>query len=93
MDTQAILDDLLSLLQAHGVVVRTEAMGGGGAGLCLLKDRRVFFVDSDGPLLNTTIQAARAVNEVVALDTVYLRPQVRDFVEQYTGRGGPDAFD
>ncbi len=93
MDTQAILDDLLKLLQTQGVVVRTEAMGGGGAGLCVLKDRRVFFVDSDGPLLNTAIQAARAVNEVVALDAVYLRPQVRDVVEQYTGRGEADAFE
>ncbi|HEV58141.1 MAG TPA: hypothetical protein ENN87_11730 [Phycisphaerales bacterium] len=93
MDTQAILDDLLRLLQSHGVVVRTEAMGGGGAGLCVLKDRRVFFVDSDGPLLNTAIQAARALDEVVSLDVVYLRPQVRDFVEQYTGRGEADAFD
>jgi len=83
MNTQAILDDLLAVLGTHGVAVRTESMGGGGSGLCTLKDRRIFFVDTDGPLLETAIRAARAVAETVDLETIYLRPRVRDFIEQY----------
>lgn len=93
MDTQAVLDDLLAVLQTHGVTVRSEAMGGGATGLCTLKDKRVFFMDTDGPLLNTAIQAARAVVEVACMDTIYLRPQVRCFIEEYTGHRDSEHFD
>ncbi|MBN1126091.1 MAG: hypothetical protein JXA82_13875 [Sedimentisphaerales bacterium] len=84
MDTERIRDELLELLNEQGITVRFEAMGGGGDGLCTLKDRQVFFVDTQSSLLETAIATAQAVARNVPVDSIYLRPQVREFIEKYS---------
>ena len=83
MDTQAILDELLEVLAGTGVTIRTEPMGGGADGLCLLKDEQVFFVDTQSSLLETASAAARAAAQACDLDAIYLRPRVRQFVAEH----------
>jgi hypothetical protein len=88
MDTERIRDELLELLTGQGIMVRFEAMGGSGDGLCTLKDRQVFFVDTQSSPLENAISAAHAVARHVPIDSIYLRPQVREFVEKYARISG-----
>ncbi len=81
MDKQSILDELLALLEQGGVSVRSDALGGGGGGLCKMKDEFVFFVDTESSAVENAEHCARAVAELVELETVYIRPEVREFIE------------
>lgn len=83
MDHQAILDELVSLLSSRQVVIREESMGGGGGGLCEIRGRFIFFVDSQATAMDCAIQAARAVLKVIEdPETVFLKPAVRDFLDR-----------
>ena len=83
MEDQAILEELLVLLEQNGVVIRNEAMGGSGGGLCKIKDKRVFFVDTEGQAVDMAVICARAVHEMVDIEAIYIRPQIRDFLERH----------
>ena len=83
MTSQDILDELLALLDSADISVRSEAMGGGGGGLCQMKDQRVFFVDKDSPMSDNAVQCAKAVAETVDIESIYMRPEVRDFIERH----------
>lgn len=77
-----ILQELLSLLEANGVVVRAEHLAGGGGGLCSMKDRRVFFLDKDVSDADSVAVAAKAIGQIVDIEGVYLRPQIRTIIEE-----------
>lgn len=77
-----ILQELLALLEANGVVVRAEHLAGGGGGLCSMKDRRVFFLDKDVSDADSVAVAAKAIGQVVDIEGVYLRPQIRTIIEE-----------
>ena len=80
MDDKAILDELLLLLEAHGVSVRDEPMGRSAGGLCMIKGKATFFIDKSLPAAETAVVCGQAVGEVVDIEAVYLKPQVRDFL-------------
>lgn len=81
MDNQSILDELLALLEQSGVNIRTDALGGGGGGLCKIKDKFIFFVDTQSSVIENAEHCARAVADLVKIETVYIRPEVREFIE------------
>jgi hypothetical protein len=87
MDEQTILDELLVLLKDNGVNVRGEPMGGSGGGLCSIKGQNVFFVDTQSAVAETATLCAEAVAKLVDIETIYLRPEVRQFIEERTGHG------
>lgn len=83
MDHRAILEELLDLLAGRNVKIRTESMGGGGGGLCEIKDSYVFFLDSESGSYESALQAARAVLRVLEdPESIFLRPAVRDFLDR-----------
>jgi len=82
MQDNSILEKLCGLLEKNNVSIRTEALGGGGGGLCKLKDKTVFFVDIDAPDAETAAICAQAVNKIVAIDEIYIKPQIREFIEK-----------
>ena len=86
METQTILEEMLELLSQNGVTIRTEAMGGSGGGLCKLKDKHIFYVDSDASAAQTAFLSAQAIGETVDIENLYLRPQVREFIENSTSK-------
>ena len=90
MNKQAVLEELLALLGANGVTVRTDALGGGGGGLCKIKDEYIFFVDTQSPFAESAEICARAVGELVDIETIYLRPEIREFIENVDG---PERLD
>ncbi len=87
MDEQRVLDELLALLEAHQVAIRREPMGGRGGGLASMKGGRIFFVDTDAASAEVAALCALAVAELVDIESIYLRPEVRQFIEDRTGAG------
>jgi hypothetical protein len=85
MDEQKILDELLALLESHGVTVRSEALGGAGGGLCSVKGASIFFLDTEASSAEAAACCAEAVGRLLDTATVYIRPEVRRFIEDQTG--------
>jgi len=78
-----IVDELTGLLAKQGVEIRTVSLGGGGGGLCRIKGKYTFFVDSDAATAETAGLCAEAVLRLVDIESVYMKPEVREFVEKY----------
>ena len=84
MNEQRILDELLTLLEANGVVVRRDALGGGAGGFCVVKGEKLFFVDTQSTVLESAALAAEAASRVVDIEAIFLRPEIREFIESHS---------
>jgi len=93
MNEQDILQELLGLLEANGVQIRTEPLGGSGGGLCTIKGQHFFFVDSQASAAESAVLCAEAVWKLVDIDTIYIKPQVRQFIEENTDRNSRENAD
>ncbi len=82
MDQQQVIDDLLDLIAAEDVEIRRESMGGTGGGLCHLKKKAIFYVDTEASVEETLQLCGEAVKRLVDTEIIYLRPQVRQVLEQ-----------
>ncbi len=83
MDDQQILDELMSILEISGIQVRNETMGGSGGGLCKLRGHQVFFLDTQASSFDCASACAQAVERVVDIEQLYIKPQVRQFIEEH----------
>lgn len=84
MNDQRVLDELLALLEANHVAIRREPLGGRGGGLVSMKGGNVFFVDIEATSVEVAALCAEAVAKLVDLETIYLRPEIRQFIEEHT---------
>jgi len=82
MNTQNILQELLALLEANDVAIRTEPLGGSGGGLCTIKGRHIFFVDRQASTTEIATQAAQAVAKIADIENIYIKPEIREFIEK-----------
>jgi hypothetical protein len=80
-----ILEELLALLEANRVKIRNEPLGGRGGGLAMMRGENIFFVDTDAPSAEVATLCAEAVTKLIDVETIYLRPEVRQFIESHTG--------
>ena len=87
MNEQRIADELLALLEANRVKIRREPLGGRGGGLVVMKGESLFFIDTESTSAETAALCADAVVKMLDIETVYLRPEVREYVENRTGSG------
>ena len=85
MNEQRILEELLALLEARQVKIRREPLGGCGGGLAVMKGENLFFVDTDAPSAEVAALCADAVVKLLDIETIYLLPEVRRFIEDHTG--------
>jgi hypothetical protein len=83
MDEQRILQELLALLEANGVSVRNEPLGGSGGGLCTVKGKHIFFLDTQAPSVVAAALCAEAVPKVADIEQIYVKPQIRQFIEDH----------
>ena len=83
MNEQAILEELLAILEANGVTIRNEPLSGGGGGLCTVKGKHIFFVDTQAPVAEVAALCATAVAKTVDIEKLYIKPQVRQFIETH----------
>ena len=84
MNEQGILEELLAILEANGVTIRNEPLGGSGGGLCTVKGKHIFFVDTQAPVTEVAALSASAVARLVDTEKLYIRPQVRQFIETHS---------
>lgn len=82
MNSEGMLDELLQLLEKAGVEVRLEQMGGGSGGVCSVKGRSMVFLDVQASTMDRAAVCARALAKSVNLEEVYMKPEVRQFVER-----------
>lgn len=85
MNEHRILEELLLLLEAKSVKIRREPLGGRGAGLAAMKGQDIFFVDTQATDAEVAARCAEAILKLVDIETVYLRPEVRLFLETAAG--------
>ncbi len=76
---------MLTLLEANNVTIRNEPLGGSGGGLCTVKGQLFFFVDTQALSADIAVVCADAVSKVVDVESVYIKPEVRQFIENQTG--------
>jgi hypothetical protein len=84
MNEQRILEELLSLLEANNITIRAEALGGSGGGLCTVKGQSIFFVDTQAQSADVAAICAEAVSKVADVEKIYIKPEVRQFIENHT---------
>ncbi|MEP0843592.1 MAG: hypothetical protein HRF43_12890 [Phycisphaerae bacterium] len=82
MDLSRRLEALLEAAEQLGIDIRVEPMGGAGGGLCLLKKRRVLFVDTSADLATRYDRTVTALAGLDDLDGQYLLPEVRQDLER-----------
>jgi hypothetical protein len=88
MNDQRILEELLALLEARKVKIRSEPLGGRGGGLASMRGDTIFFVDTQASSADVAALCADAVRKLVDIETIYLRPEIRSFLEN----DAPGAF-
>lgn len=86
MNEQRILEELLALLEADGVNIRSEPLGGSSGGLCTIRGEHIFFVDTQAASADVAATCAEAVSKLLDIETVYIRPEVRQFIETHTNQ-------
>ena len=86
MNEQRILEELLALLEANGVTIRNEPLGGSGGGLCTIKGQPIFFVDTQAPSAVAAAVCAEVVPKVADIEKLYIRPEVRQFIENHSNQ-------
>ncbi|NIP24516.1 MAG: hypothetical protein GWN67_22660 [Phycisphaerae bacterium] len=86
MNEQRILEELLTLLEANGVTIRKEPLGGSGGGFCTIKGQSIFFVDTQAQSADIAPICAEAVSKVTDIEKLYIKPEVRYFIENHTGK-------
>jgi len=82
MNDQQILEELEAVLEALGIQVRHEALDGFGGGLCTINGRCCLFLDTCAHPAELARLCAGELRKKADLDTVYLKPEVRRFLEQ-----------
>jgi len=85
MNEQRIVEELLTLLEANGVIIRNEPLGGSGGGLCTMKGQSIFFVDTQAQSADIASICADAVSKVMDIESIYIKPEVRQFIENQSG--------
>ena len=61
----------------------TESMDGGAGGLSRILGIIFVFRDKQAPAFDSAVICAQVVAETIDTDNVYLKPQIRDFLEKY----------
>ena len=84
MNEQRIVEELLTLLEANAVTIRNEPLGGSGGGLCTMKGQSIFFVDTQAQSADIAPICAEAVSKVADIEKLYIKPEVRQFIESHT---------
>jgi len=84
MNEQRILEELLALLETNGVAIRNEPLGGSSGGLCTVKGQQIFFFDTESASADAAVVCAEVVAKLLDIDKLYIRPEVREFIENHS---------
>ena len=82
MTDQQILQDLEALLEVLGIHVCHEPLEGFSGGSCMINGRCCMFLDDCKQPADMARLCAGAVMGKVDLDTMYLKPEIRRYLEE-----------
>jgi hypothetical protein len=82
---ESAFDQLIELAGRIGITVRHAHLGGTGGGVALVRDQRQLFIDLDADPQDQLERTARALSAQPEIETVFVRPDVRDLIEQFRG--------
>jgi hypothetical protein len=77
---------MLAAAKQCGIEVRQVSLGGEGGGLCEIKGKPVLFVDTMADVETSFARTAEALGSVAGIDEIFLRPEIREAIEQYRQR-------
>ncbi len=86
MNTYTILDDLIALLDAHGVKIRMESLDESSGGLCKVHEQTILFLDKNAGTEQQIKICAEAILKLIDIATVYLKPEVRQLLEYFQNK-------
>ena len=78
-----MLEELVMILESNGVAIRREPLAGGAGGLCTVSGRHIFFIDTQAPSIEVASVAAEAIAKLIDIENIYLRPEIRQFIESH----------
>jgi len=82
MSVESRLSALLDAAESLGIEVRQMDLGGQGGGLCTVRGKRVLFVDLGTDRATRYDLVLREIAQLSEIDTIYLRPEIREDIEQ-----------
>ncbi len=82
MDLEARLSELLRAAEEIGLTIQRVPMGGDGGGFCVVKGQRRLFVDTMTDAETRYERTLAALAPLPEMDTLYLRPEVREDLER-----------
>ncbi len=91
MTDQKILQELEALLEALGIQVRHEPLEDSSGGICMINGRCCMFLDSCTPPADLARLCAGAVIRKIDFDMVYLKPEIRRFLQEAAASGHASA--
>ncbi|MFQ5430037.1 MAG: hypothetical protein ACE5E1_06975 [Phycisphaerae bacterium] len=77
MELEARLDELVRVAESLDLVIRRVPLGGDGGGFCVIKGRRVLFIDTSADLDARYDRTLAALASLPGIETRYLPPEVR----------------
>lgn len=81
LNEQRILDELIALLETRGVKTRREHLDESSGGLCKIQGKKVLFLNKHNSSNKQALVCAEALLQVVDIDGIYIRPDVRQFIK------------
>lgn len=81
MDSEGQLGELLDLAERLGVEIRRAWLGGDGGGLCVIRGKKVLFLDTAASPPEQVGKTAAALAAVEGVEDCYVRPEVRELLD------------
>lgn len=81
----ATLTEALALLERLDVEVRNVHLGGTGGGFCVLRGKRVMFLDLDADVATQLDVSLAALAELPEVDSLFASPALRELLDRRRG--------
>lgn len=81
LSENTLLEELVGLLETHGVKVRRESITDSTGGLCKINGEPILFLNIHAHASELADMCADALRTVADIDTMYLRPDIRQFID------------
>ena len=88
MEDRQMLQELEALLEALDVQVRHESLGDVPGGICTVNGRWCMFLDPFMQIADQARLCAEGIIKKADIDTLYLKPEVRRYLEQASAAAG-----
>jgi hypothetical protein len=82
LDDHLILEELIGLLESNGIRTRVEDLNESNGGLCTINGEKILFLNTHYQSDELAICCADAVLKVVDIEAVYIKPEIRAFIEK-----------